>query len=254
MKKSKILKSIMMVTLGLCLVACGPSAGKLSEAEEARDLLLKTKQDTENTYLDITDSSNKEKLDELSAKAAEIEAMDFKKLNDKKLEEILPTINEVTGQYQSMRTDMTSILAKENSQRAEKGKHVQRDVYFINRTGMNLTSVVLHDLTKDSYGDNYLGDGVTLVDGYTLMGVTLDVYSDSSEWEFIITDEGGTEHALTCGSIKDLDPNGVTIVLEYDSGAKEGTADFPTKEELEEESADETDEIPEEAAEESSGE
>lgn len=253
MKKSKVLTNLAVAALGLMLVACGPSNEKLQEAEEARSLLLQAREVAEQTFMDITDSSNKEKLKELSGKASEIEALDFSKMDDKKIDEVLPSITEMTDEYQSLGVDMTAILDKETAVREEKAKHEQRDVFFINKTGMNLSKVVLHDLTKDLYSDNYIGEGVTLADGYTLMGVTLDIYKDSNEWEFVVTDEGGTDYVLSCGSIRELDQNGVTIVLEYNTNTKSGSAEVPTEEE-EEELEDPIEFITEESAAETSGE
>jgi len=251
MKKRNILKTITVTVLCAMLVACGPTEDKLMEAEEARTVLLDSRKAAEETFLDITDSSNKDRLEELSQKTAEIEAMDLSKLNDKKIDELLSSINALTKEYQTMGSDMTAVLNEEISVRQEKAKHLQKDVNFINKTGMNLSGLLLHDLTMDSYSDNFIGSGVTLNDGYTLMGATLDVYEDSNEWEFVITSEGGTNYILTCGNLKELDQNGVTIVLEYDANTKEGNAQVPTKEEIDEEGQEETDEItdiPEEAA------
>ncbi len=233
MKKSKILTTFMMMALGLFLVACGPSDEKLAEAEGARSLLLQARQAAEDTYLDITDSDNKDKLKELSDKTAEIEAIDFTKLNDKKIDAVLPTITELTDSYQSMGADMTAILKEETDVREEKAKHLERDVYFINKTGMNLSKLALYDVSRDETSDNYIGDGIYLLNGYSLMGVTLDIYADSTEWEFLITDDGGTDYVLSCSDLRELDPEGMTIVLEYDTKSQEGSAEPPTPEELE---------------------
>ena len=250
MKKEKLLKTIILAALGAVLTACGPSEEKLSEAEEARSELVSARQIAEETFLDITDASNEEKLDELSKKAAEIEAMDFSKLNDKKLDELLPSINELTDEYRTIETDLAGVLNEETKEREEKAKHIKRDVYFINKTGMNLTGLLLHDKTMDAYSDNFIGSEAMLKNGYSLMGVTLDIYEDSSEWEFVATSDGGMEYFFTCGNLKELDESEVTIVLHYDADTKEGTAGIPTKEEIEEEEQEETDEITEEAAQE----
>ena len=196
MKKEKLLKTIILAALGAVLTACGPSEEKLSEAEEARSELVSARQIAEETFLDITDASNEEKLDELSKKAAEIEAMDFSKLNDKKLDELLPSINELTDEYRTIETDMAGVLNEETKEREEKAKHVKRDVYFINKTGMNLTGLLLHDKTMDAYSDNFIGSEAMLKNGYSLMGVTLDIYEVA--FFFVLNEFGHSASTVTC--------------------------------------------------------
>ena len=50
----------------------------------------------------------------------------------------------------------------------------------------------------DNLSDNLIGEGESLADGYTLMGVKLEIHTDSSQWEFIVkglpdTPQGGWE-------------------------------------------------------------
>ena len=68
MKKKRLYFAIIWAVFTVLLTACGPSADKLSEAEEARTLLINARQAAEETFLDITDSTNKERLKELSEK------------------------------------------------------------------------------------------------------------------------------------------------------------------------------------------
>lgn len=224
MKNQKKYVPIIALIMAVLLVACGPSDEKLSEAEEARSLLVAAKQTAEDTYLDVSDTSQRIALDELAEKEAEIEQLDFKKLNDKKIDEILPGIAELTESYQNIGKELSGVLADETRVREEKAKHTGLDIYFINKTEMNLSKIVLHDLTADTYSENYIKDGVVLQSGYTLMGVTLDIYSDSSEWEFVITDDAGTEYILSCESLKGQSIDGASIVLTYDQAEAVGEA------------------------------
>ena len=208
----------------MALVACGPSDEKLSEAETARNLLVEAKTNAEETYLDITDESLRSTLDELSEKEAGIEALEFKKMNDKKIDEVLPEIKELTDSYQSLIGNLSDTLKAETEVKEEKEKHTELTVYFVNKTGLNLTEVVLHDLTTDTYSDNYLGDGVILGSGYTLMGVSLDIYKDSSEWEFIVTDEADTDHKLPCDDLRSSSGDNQSITFTYDSASGTGAA------------------------------
>ena len=224
MKIQKKIIPVIAAILAVVLVACGPSDEKLAEAEEARNLLMQVKQTAEDTYLDVSDTSQRSALDELAGKAAEIEQLDFNKMNDKKIDEVLPTIAELTESYQNLGKELTTTLTNETGLKEEKAKHSGLDSYFINKTGKNLKSIVLHDKSANTFSDNYIGDGVVLADGYTLMGVSLDIYSDSSEWEFVLTDEVGDEFTLSCESLKGQDLGGVSIVLSYDSATGTGEA------------------------------
>ncbi len=221
--KKKIIPLIAAL-MAVLLVACGPSDEKLAEAEEARNLLSQAKQTAEDTYLDVSDTSQRSILDSLSDKEAEIEQLDFTKMNDKKIDEILPSIAELTESYQNIGKELSGVLTSETQIKEEKAKHKGLEVYFINKTGMNLSKIVLHDISENTYSDNCIGDGVVLQSGYTLMGVALDIYSDSSEWEFLITDDAGTEYNLSCESLKGEDLKGASVVLSYDSAAATGEA------------------------------
>lgn len=224
MKKRYLLLIVTAVCV-MALTACGTSDEKLVEATQARDALIEARQSAEDTYLDITDSSLRDKLDELSEEVTEIEALNLEKVGDDKVEqEILPRIHELTGTYQSLQKGLSTTLEKETAEREEADKHSEVDCYFINKTGMNIKSIVLHDITADTYSDNFLGGDVNFKAGYTLMGTALDIYADSSEWEFVVTDEFGTEYSFSCESLIGKEMAGASIVLTYDSAAGTGDA------------------------------
>ena len=220
MKIQKRIIPIIAAAMAVLLVACGPSDEKLAEAEEARGLLVQAKQTAEDTYLDVSDTSLRSTLDELAEKEAEIEQLDFTKMNDKKIDEVLPGITELTENYQNLGKELSSVLTSETEVKEEKAKHSSIDTYFINKTGMNLSKIQLHDI----FSDNFIGDGVNLGDGYTLMGAALDIYADSSEWEFVVTDDVGNEYTFTCESLKGKELDGASIVLTYDSKEAVGEA------------------------------
>ncbi|WP_024866112.1 hypothetical protein [Butyrivibrio sp. FCS014] len=225
MKKSLVLSILVMMTA--VLVACGPSDEKMAEVTQAMGLMTGAGEAARETFLDITDSSMKAQLDELLEKENEIKAIELEKLNDKKIdEEVMPRIEEVTRGYQDLDAKLSEILTAETATKTEKDKHRFSQVYFINKTGMNLTEIKLHDITQDTYSDNFLGDGVTLEAGYTLMGPALDVYADSSRWEFVIKSDADTEYTLSCESLLPVKAEGLSITLSYDSKTEEGTADF----------------------------
>ena len=226
MKNRKRIIPIIAAMMAVLLVACGPSDEKLAEAEEARGLLLQARQTAEDTYLDVSDTSLRANLDDLAEKAAEYEQLDFNKMNDKKIDEVLPGIAELTESYQNLGKELSTVLTNETGIKEEKAKHSSLDTYIINKTGLNLAKIQLHDITANTFSDNYIGYDVIFGDGYTLMGVSLDIYSDSSEWEFVATDEVGNEYTFTCESLKGQSLDGASIVLTYDSKEGIGEAKF----------------------------
>lgn len=224
MTGKKTFLPIVTVALILALTACGVSADKISAAEEARSRLIEAKNTAEETYLDVSDESLKGQLSDLSGQVSEIEALEFGKMKEEDIDGLIPKLEELTGKYETLQGNLSSTLKTETETRAEKEKHTEVSVYFVNKTGLNLTEIKLHDLTRDAYSDNYIGEGVTLGNGYTLMGVVLDFYAGSSQWEFVVTDEADTDHILSCGDLKGEIDNGSPVILTYDSKTGTGTA------------------------------
>ncbi len=224
-KKFGLISATLLISAAL-LSACGSSDEKRMEADTAKGLMIEAKESAEEVYLDITDSSQEEKLKELDAKVKEIEAIDLKKYSDTKIDETITTINEITEEYQNLKSDFDSVLKQETKERTEAEKHKNVGCYFINKTGMNLSKVVLHDITEDTYSDNLLGDNITLNSGYILMGVVLNINRSSREFEFVVTDENNTSYTMECEDLSSLKIDEVSITLKYDTETKTGSAIF----------------------------
>lgn len=224
MKKAKV--TILLAITALALAGCKPSKEKLAEAEKARQELVEAQNNAENTYLDITDSSKKEKLDELASKVDEVEAVDFSKMSDKKIDEYLPQVSELTDDYNNIQDYLDGTLKSETEAATEAAKNLQIDAYIINKTGMNLKEIKLHDLTKDSFSDNLMGDDVMLQAGYTLMGVELQIRSDSSSWEIVVKNENDTSYTLPCDNLLDKVKDGVSLTLLYDEETQTGSVNM----------------------------
>ena len=225
--KKRIMAGVMAIFLSAMLLAgCKPSEEKLNEAETARSLLVEAKKSAEETYLDITDSSFKGKLDELGKKEAEYESVDFSKMSNKKIDGMLPDIAALTEEYQNLGHSLDEIYTSEKKEKDDASKHMGVGSYIINKTDYSIIEVKLHDVTQDTYSDNLIGDGVVLEPGYTLMGILFDVNKDSSEWEIVIKDHNNTTHVFECGDLKSAGEEGVALVLRYDSAAGKGTAEL----------------------------
>ena len=224
MKKNFYIIIATFILSASLLAGCGATDEKILELETAVGLMMEAKESAEEIYLDITDSSMEQKLQELDEKAKEYEELDYKKFTDSKIDEMILEVNEITAEYQSLQQNFAQTLEQETSEKAEAEKHMSVQCYLINKTGMNLVSVVLHDITEDTCSDNLLGGNVTLDAGYTLMGVVLDVTKASSEFEFVITNDNNTEFTLSCDDLSSLKIDSTSITLRYDSESKTGSA------------------------------
>ena len=225
MKKNKA-ALLGVLAIMLLLVGCKPSEAKLSEVENARNQLVQARAEAEETYLDIADTSLRPELDLLGVKVTEIEAMDFTKMSDKKIDAVLPDIAELTENYNVVKGKLDGTYQEESTANAEQAKNIQINTYIINKMGFNISSIVLHDITTDTYSGNLIGDGNVLASGYTLMGIKLEVHTDSDAWEFIVKNDTDTSFTLPCESLKDVDPSGISLSFEYDNDTQIGSVVF----------------------------
>ena len=223
MRKKIVFATILMA---LTLVGCKPSEEKLAEAEEARLQLQTARQTAEETYLDIADTSLRSELYKLGVKVIEIEAIDFTKLNNKQIDEKLPEIAAIMEEYSAIQAKLDGTFQNEQAVNAEIAKNVQINAYILNKTGRDISSIVLHDVTRDTYSDDFITEGEPLADGYTLMGVTLEIYTDSSEWEFLVKDDNFTQRSFTCQNLKEVVESGVALTFDYDPETDTGSVTF----------------------------
>ena len=214
------------VVMMFVLVGCKPSAEKLSEVEGYVSQLREYQAAAEEKYLDIADTSLRPELDELGVKAAAIYEIDFSKLSNKKIDEKEPEILLLLGEYEDIQKKLDGTYQDETAANEEQAKNLQIDAYIINKTGFGINSIILRDVTTDTLSDNLIEVGETLEDGYTLMGVKLEVHADSSQWEFIVKDVAGTQRVFPCESLKDVSNEGVSLVLGYDAETDSGTVSF----------------------------
>ncbi len=224
MNKKKIRTLLVMILTGLMLVACKPSDEKLAEANNARNTLIEYRGRAEQKYLDLTEESNRAKLDELSAQVEETLTVDFTKMSDKKIDEYLPTIRTLITEYEAIVGVMDKTYDSEEAERTEAAKHLEVECYVLNKMGVNITSLKLHDVTTDTLSDNLLGDGVVLTDGYTLMGVMLQVHADSSAWELVASDENGKEYVMPLEGLAGIGADGTSLTLKMNTETGEAEA------------------------------
>ena len=224
MKKKQVV--LLALVMSISLAGCKPSAEKLSEIEGYRTQLQEKRTEAEERYLDIADTSLRPELDALGVKAAEVDNIDFSKLSNKKIDEKSPEILLLLGQYDDILAKLNGTYQEESAVNTELAKNVEINAYIINKSGFDIKSIILHDMTTDSYSDNLIGDGETLSDGYTLMGVMLEIHTDSEAWEFIVKDSNDTQRQFSCESLKDVSGDGVSLVFGYDNESELGKVTF----------------------------
>lgn len=213
----KITKAASAMIICMFLIACSASQEKIDEAAQAVETMKQARQAAEETYLDITDDSRKNEINILANEAKELESTDISKLGANKIDSFITKVSELTSSYQSMESDFSAILEQETLEREDRKKKTTYNVYVANRTGMNFSRVVFHDVKKEMSGDNLVGKDAVLPDGYTLMGSWIDIYTDSDEWVFICENEQDEElYYFRCEDLKGRNLEGKTLVLKSD--------------------------------------
>lgn len=223
MKMKKSLVILTALVMSIALVGCKPSAEKISEAEGLRTQLQEKRTAAEEKYLDLADASLRPELDALGVRAQAFEGMDFSRLSNKDINEKIPELEVLLGDYDEIQQKLDGEYQVEAQANEELAKNMQIDAYVINKTGMDISSIILHDKTTDSYSGNLVGDGELLQNGYTLMGIKLEVNADSTEWEFLVKDSVDTQRVFSCESLNNASKDGVSLVFEYDADTDTGS-------------------------------
>ncbi|MCR5556241.1 MAG: hypothetical protein K6F75_01600 [Butyrivibrio sp.] len=222
----KTIALVVSIIMMFALMGCKASDEKLGEIEGFVGQLREYQAAAEEKYLDIADTSLRPELDALGVQAAAIYETDFSKLSNKKIDEKIPEVELLLGQYDAIQKKLDGTYQEETTANEELAKNKQIGAYIINKTGFDISSIILRDVTTDNLSDNLIGEGEKLAAGYTLMGVTLEIHTDSFQWEFIVKDLNGTQRVFACDSLKDVSDEGVSMVLDYDPETDSGTVSF----------------------------
>ena len=145
--KKRIIPYIFIMMLFM-LVGCKPSQEKLSEAQGYVNQLREYQAAAEEKYLDIADTSLRPELDALGVQAAEVYDIDFASLSNKKIDEKLPEIKLLIGAYDDITKKLDGTYQEETAAGEELAKNLQIDAYIINKTGFDISSIILRDVTK----------------------------------------------------------------------------------------------------------
>nr|WP_297703393.1 hypothetical protein [uncultured Butyrivibrio sp.] len=212
-KKIVLITSMLMAVL---LMGCKPSAEKISQAQGVRDQLVEVRSKAEETYLDIADTSLRPELDSLGVQVAEFADTDFSEVSSKKIDEEITKMTELVGQYEEVQSKLDGTYSEEASVKQEEARHLKINTYIINKMGFDLSSIKLYDMNTDTYSENYLVNGEILSNGYTLMGIVMEVNADSTDWVFVVKSTTDTEYTIPLGDLREL-TDGASLTFEYDN-------------------------------------
>ena len=198
-KKGLYILTTMLLTL--VLSACGLSEENLTKVTEAREGLIAEKELTEKLNGDLTTDTFFEDIEGLSSQCEEFTEMNLDKLKNKEVEDVITRMGELEEAYKELSDKISKELEAESNAAKENEKHLEILCHIENLSGNELKSICLKDVTTDSTTNNYLAEETTLPNGRILAGVTLPVYSGSSEWCLVVTDtlDNVYEYAINFG-------------------------------------------------------
>ena len=229
------------LVMALLIGGCGLSEENLQLVTETRENLTKAKTEAETIYGKVTDDDNEKYLADLATEYEEFEALNLEKLKDEDVEELVPRMKDLISSYEELYIELESVHKYEQDTAAEEAKYKEVTCYIENKSGSELSGIVLNDVTKGESSDNILFEGETLPSGRMLAGVTFSLYSESTAWQLVTTDTLGNENTydVTFTDFDNLSQNGMSLTIyspESESGVSVGSyVAVPEPEEAEEE-------------------
>ncbi len=192
-KRINILVIAAMTTV--MLVGCKASEEKLAEVNNEIQEIEELKTQAEDVYGNITDSSMRSDLDTLNAEEEEAIAVDYSKKSDKKIDsEVLPVLDELKESYTDILNQLNEVYEKEAELKEEAQNYVDIQAYIVNNSGLDITSIVIKDNTKETESSNIIGENATLAAGQSLIGAVLSIYTPSTDRVLVITDSSSNTY------------------------------------------------------------
>ncbi|MCR4901891.1 MAG: hypothetical protein K6A23_03460 [Butyrivibrio sp.] len=226
-----------VIVAAVILTACGPSKEKLSEVEVELQELESAKELTEETFGNLIDSSYALELSTMDQAVKDLAALEYDKMKDEKIDEIIPTINELTEKYEKIENELLEIAENEKEQAELEGRYTDIQGYIINKTGLTITGIVLEDEEQGTESENVLGEDVTLSNGETFMGAIFEIYAPTDVWNLIITSSDGKEYIATISGLDENEKFSITMQTASDNGTFSAIAGSYAIEESEEDAA-----------------
>ena len=236
----KICMLLLTSMMTISLTACGPSEEKLSEAQVALQAMDNARSIAQDTYGDLIDSSYGEQLESLVSASESFDELEYEKMNDKKIDEVLPSINELTSNFEALESSLLEIAEKEKEEAELEGRYIEVQGFIVNKTGQTITSIILRDEAEGTESSNLIIDGVELGSGETLMGIVFEVYVPTDKWNIIITTAEGNSYTAELEGLDEESLFGMTFEGLSEDGSFTATLTEYTKEEssVEESAAD----------------
>ncbi len=231
MKVKKKCMICLMSIMAISLTACGPSEEKLSEVQVALQAMDNARSIAQDTYGDLIDSSYGEQLETLVSASEKFDELEYEKMNDTKIDEVLPSINELTASFEALESSLLEISEKEKQEAELEGRYVDVQGYIVNKTGQTITSIILRDEAEDTDSDNMIIDGVELGSGEILMGIVFEVYVPTDKWSIVITTAEGNSYTAEVEGLDEADLFGMTFEGLSEDGSFSATLTEYIKEE-----------------------
>ncbi|WP_029323760.1 hypothetical protein [Butyrivibrio sp. AE3004] len=214
---------IMIFLFSIFLSACGLSDENHSKLKNALNDLTTQKDYAEDLYSKLTTEDFKEELSELSEKYNEIKDQDISKLKNNQTDDMILQMETLRDAYKQTFDRMNDELKTEEKAAKEEVKHIEVLCRIENKSGSELSSIILKDVSKSTESKNFLGENKILSTGQILEGAVLPIYSDSTSRSISVTDTLGnvTEYPLDIEDINSAVGSGISIVINAPGGALE---------------------------------
>ena len=193
-------KGLYILTVMLCslmLAACGLSEENLSKLTKSRDALLVQKELAENLNGNLVSDTFEDDILQLSSQSEEFSALNFEKLKNKEVEDLVSRMDSLTDSYQELTDKISEELKAEENAVKESEKHIEILCKIENASGSELSSICFKDNSANTVTANYLANDTTLPSGRILAGVTFPVYLDSNNFCLVVTDTLENEYEYT---------------------------------------------------------
>lgn len=213
MKKRIYLLVIAAMTM-VMLVGCKASEEKLAEVNNEIQEIEELKTQAEEVYGNITDSSMRSDLDALNSEEEEAVSADYSKKSDKKIDaEVLPLLEELKTSYTDILGQLNEVYEQETELKEEAQSYVDIQAYIVNNSGLDITSIVIKDNTKETESSNIIGENATLSAGQSLIGAVLYIYTPSTDRVLVITDSAGNNYNYDINELPTESDGIITITI-----------------------------------------
>lgn len=193
--KKRIYLLVIAAMTTVMLVGCKASEEKLAEVNNEIQEIEELKGQAEEVYGNITDSSMRSDLDALNSEEEEAVSADYSKKSDKKIDaEVLPLLEELKTSYTDILGQLNEVYEQETELKEEAQSYVDIQAYIVNNSGLDITSIVIKDNTKETESSNIIGENATLSAGQSLIGAVLNIYTPSTDRVLIITDSSSNTY------------------------------------------------------------